>query len=306
MSGSYYARRRVLASVESAYTDLVTSVFSTPIAFKAWFASAAALFAIVQVLTGARIFGKLTGIVPVPPPRVNRIHRRSGRIAVLLTLPVAFHCIFILGFQTDDARFRGEAFFPPRPLPSALGGPARRRDALHGARAALEHLEPLVFHAGSVRLLSATPRLVTGVIRSATTTATAEAAALIQNAVVNADSAGTEVPGLVLAARMAAPPVPAITAPPTVFIPVPAPVSVGRTDSTMMFAIAAKVMGSPPPRTSMPITICHGSSCHSARSASPRPPSATPIARGHSAPQRAPRTPPGGRVRTPVSAPGSS
>src|SRR4029450_11442828 len=104
MSGSYYARRRVLASVESAYTDLVTSVFSTPIAFKAWFASAAALFAIVQVLTGARIFGKLTGIVPVPPPRVNRIHRWSGRIAVLLTLPVAFHCIFLLGLQTDDAR----------------------------------------------------------------------------------------------------------------------------------------------------------------------------------------------------------
>lgn len=94
----------MLASVESAYTDLVTSVFSTPIAFKAWFASAAALFAIVQVLTGARIFGKLTGIVPVPPPRVNRIHRWSGRIAVLLTLPVAFHCVFILGFQTDDAR----------------------------------------------------------------------------------------------------------------------------------------------------------------------------------------------------------
>jgi Family of unknown function (DUF6529) len=94
----------VLASVESAYTDLVTSVFSTPIAFKAWFASAAAFFAIVQVLTGARIFGKLTGIVPVPPPRVNRIHRWSGRIAILLTLPVAFHCIFILGFQTDNAR----------------------------------------------------------------------------------------------------------------------------------------------------------------------------------------------------------
>ncbi len=94
----------MLASVESAYTDLVTSVFSTPIAFKAWFASAAAFFAIVQVLTGARIFGKLTGIVPVPPPRVNRIHRWSGRIAVLLTLPVAFHCVFILGFQTDNAR----------------------------------------------------------------------------------------------------------------------------------------------------------------------------------------------------------
>jgi Family of unknown function (DUF6529) len=91
-------------SVESAYVDLVTSVFSTPIAFKAWFASAAALFGIVQVGTGARIFGKLTGIVPFPPPRVNRIHRWSGRLAILCTLPVAFHCIFILGFQTGNAR----------------------------------------------------------------------------------------------------------------------------------------------------------------------------------------------------------
>jgi hypothetical protein len=94
----------LLASVESFYTDLVTSVFSTPIAFKAWFATAAGTFAIVQVLTGARIFGKLTGIVPIPPPRVNRIHRWSGRLAILCTLPVAFHCIFILGFQTGDAR----------------------------------------------------------------------------------------------------------------------------------------------------------------------------------------------------------
>jgi Family of unknown function (DUF6529) len=92
------------ASVESTYTDIVTSVFSTPIAFKAWFATAAAVLAIVQVLTGARIFGKLQRFVRIPPPRVNRIHRWSGRLAVLCTLPVAFHCIFILGFQTTDAR----------------------------------------------------------------------------------------------------------------------------------------------------------------------------------------------------------
>ena len=94
----------MIGSVASGYTDLVTTVFSTPIAFKAWFASAAAAFAIVQVLTGARIFGKLTGVVPVPPPRVNRIHRWSGRLAIVFTLPVAFHCVFILGFKTDDTR----------------------------------------------------------------------------------------------------------------------------------------------------------------------------------------------------------
>jgi hypothetical protein len=94
----------MFASVESAYTDLVTSVFSAPIAFKAWFATAALFFGVVQVATGARIFGRLQAVVPVAPPRVNRIHRWSGRIAILCTLPVAFHCIFILGFQTSDAR----------------------------------------------------------------------------------------------------------------------------------------------------------------------------------------------------------
>jgi hypothetical protein len=94
----------MFASVESTYTDLVTSVFSAPIAFKAWFATAALFFGVLQVATGARIFGKLRQFVPVAPPRVNRIHRWSGRLAILCTLPVAFHCIFILGFQTTDAR----------------------------------------------------------------------------------------------------------------------------------------------------------------------------------------------------------
>src|SRR5687767_4729276 len=82
----------------------MTSVFSSGIAGKAWFATAALVFGLVQVSTGARIFGKLERLVPIGRPRVNRIHRWSGRLAILCTLPVAFHCIFILGFQTDDAR----------------------------------------------------------------------------------------------------------------------------------------------------------------------------------------------------------
>src|SRR6266498_5205256 len=82
----------------------MTSVFSTTIASKAWLASAAIVLAVVQVSTGARIFGKLQHVVPIGRPYVNRVHRWSGRLAVLFTLPVAFHCIFILGFQSTDAR----------------------------------------------------------------------------------------------------------------------------------------------------------------------------------------------------------
>ena len=71
---------------------------------------------------------------------MNRIHRWSGRLAVLATIPVAFHCIFILGFQTTDARVfahfaarlvrlrrpGSQALVRPRPRPSALACPACR------------------------------------------------------------------------------------------------------------------------------------------------------------------------------------
>jgi len=82
----------------------MTSVFSTTIAAKAWFATAALVLVGVQLVTAARIFGHLHGIVRIAPPRVNRVHRWSGRLAFLCTLPVAFHCIFILGFQTVNTR----------------------------------------------------------------------------------------------------------------------------------------------------------------------------------------------------------
>ena len=94
----------ILASVNSTYTSIVTSVFSSTIAAKAWFASAAFALAIVQVSTGARIFGKLQHVIPLQPRIVAPIHRWSGRLAILFTLPVAFHCIFILGFSTYNTR----------------------------------------------------------------------------------------------------------------------------------------------------------------------------------------------------------
>lgn len=93
----------LLADVSQTYTDLVTTVFSSTIAAKTWFATAAVLLAGVQVLTAARIYGKLS-FLPERGATVARVHRWSGRIAFLCTLPVFFHCVTILGFQTPDAR----------------------------------------------------------------------------------------------------------------------------------------------------------------------------------------------------------
>ena len=92
-----------LADVNETYTDLVTTVFSSTIAAKAWFATAAVALAVVQVTTAARIYGRLD-FLPEQGPAIATIHRWSGRLAFVCTLPVFFHCVTILGWQTPSAR----------------------------------------------------------------------------------------------------------------------------------------------------------------------------------------------------------
>ena len=75
--------------------------FSDPIHLKAAFATAAAVLACFQIFSAAWIFRKL----PWPKPAwVNPAHRWSGRLAFVCTLPVAYHCIFKLGFQHPTTR----------------------------------------------------------------------------------------------------------------------------------------------------------------------------------------------------------
>ena len=75
--------------------------FSDPLHLKAAFATAAVALACFQLLTAAWIFRKL----PWPKPAwVNPVHRWSGRLAFVCTLPVVYHCIFKLGFRSPDTR----------------------------------------------------------------------------------------------------------------------------------------------------------------------------------------------------------
>ena len=98
-----------LADVAETYTDIVTTVFSSTIAAKAWFATAALVLAGVQVTTAARMYGKLR-FLPERGRAIATTHRWSGRLAFLCTLPVFFHCVTILGFQTPDARVAIHSF----------------------------------------------------------------------------------------------------------------------------------------------------------------------------------------------------
>ena len=92
-----------LADVNETYTDIITVFFSSTIAAKAWLATAAIVLALVQVTTASRMYGKL-GFLHFGGSWVPTVHRWSGRLAFLCTLPVFFHCVTILGFQTPDTR----------------------------------------------------------------------------------------------------------------------------------------------------------------------------------------------------------
>jgi cytochrome c553 len=75
--------------------------FSDPLHLKAAFATAAVVLACFQLLTAAWIFRKLPWR---KPSWVNPVHRWSGRLAFACTLPVAYHCIFKLGFRDPSTR----------------------------------------------------------------------------------------------------------------------------------------------------------------------------------------------------------
>lgn len=75
--------------------------FSSGTAAKAWLTTAAFALGILQLLTGAGMWGwfGLGDRGWVAP-----LHRWSGRLAILATLPVVTHCLYALGFGHANAR----------------------------------------------------------------------------------------------------------------------------------------------------------------------------------------------------------
>jgi hypothetical protein len=80
--------------------DLV--MFSGPLEAKVWLASAGFVLALGQGFSALVMFGK---VPRVPAPSwIGTAHRWLGRLAFLLVVPVAVHCLYSVGFQTFDAR----------------------------------------------------------------------------------------------------------------------------------------------------------------------------------------------------------
>jgi hypothetical protein len=86
---------------EPAFFALNLAGFSSGLAAKAWLATGAFALAVVQLLSALVMYGRL----PVRAPSwIGGLHRWSGRAAVLLTVPVAVHCLYALGFQSGEPR----------------------------------------------------------------------------------------------------------------------------------------------------------------------------------------------------------
>jgi Family of unknown function (DUF6529) len=77
--------------------------FSGPLPAKVWLTTGAFVFALVQLVSALAMYGKLPGLHRAPSWTAG-LHRWSGRVAFLLAVPVAIHCLYALGFGSYSTR----------------------------------------------------------------------------------------------------------------------------------------------------------------------------------------------------------
>ena len=83
--------------------SLYTLFFTNTIRLKAWFATVCAVLAVSQVATAAWIYGRMGGDRHAPP-WLGDFHRLIGTLTFGFSLPVAFNCLWALGYQTTTTR----------------------------------------------------------------------------------------------------------------------------------------------------------------------------------------------------------
>jgi hypothetical protein len=77
--------------------------FSGMLQMKTWLATIVLACVLVQVTSALWMWGRLPGAGPAPA-WLTPVHRWSGSVAFVISIPVALHCIWSLGFETTTAR----------------------------------------------------------------------------------------------------------------------------------------------------------------------------------------------------------
>ncbi|MBH0780140.1 DUF6529 family protein [Nocardia bovistercoris] len=83
--------------------------FSSPTAVKTWLATVATALALFQLGSALAMYGKIPGLRA--PGWVGPAHVWSGRLAVLVSVPVAVHCLYALGYQDYEPRVLWHSLF---------------------------------------------------------------------------------------------------------------------------------------------------------------------------------------------------
>lgn len=86
---------------QPTFEPITTLGFDSMIQMKVWLALTAGVLAVGQLVGALWMYGKL-GIAA--PSWIGSGHRAFGFLAILVSLPVAYHCLWSLGFQNADAR----------------------------------------------------------------------------------------------------------------------------------------------------------------------------------------------------------
>ena len=81
------------------FRAITTFGFGSMIEMKVYLALAVGVLVLVQLVTALWLYGKLGLRVP---SRLGIVHRTTGSLAILLSLPVAFHCLWSLGLQVGS------------------------------------------------------------------------------------------------------------------------------------------------------------------------------------------------------------
>jgi hypothetical protein len=76
--------------------------FSSLFAMKVWLAVVVGVLAILQLLSALWMWRRLP--LGAPPKWIGTAHRATGTLAFLVSLPVAYACLYALGFQHYSAR----------------------------------------------------------------------------------------------------------------------------------------------------------------------------------------------------------
>ncbi len=88
-----------------AYGTLPSFGFSSNASFKAWVATVVVVLAAAQLVTALWLYGRLPGI-RAAPSRLGMVHRATGLVAFVLSLPVAAYCLYGFGFAPEPLSAR--------------------------------------------------------------------------------------------------------------------------------------------------------------------------------------------------------